>query len=67
MIWVIYVYASQNGKPDIQKDEFYDELVHKWDRKGTKELTLGVGDFNSHVGKKVDEFEDVHGENGIKK
>ena len=38
-------YAPQNGKPDIQKDNFYDELVHTWDMKGTKELTLRIGDF----------------------
>ena len=30
--------------------------------KGTKELTLGFGDFNGHVGKKVDGFVGVHGE-----
>ena len=33
--------------------------------KDTKELTLGIGDFNRHVGKKMDEFEGVHGGNGI--
>ena len=64
MIPMICVYALQcgNGKPDIQKDKFYDELVHEWDMKGTKELTLGTGDSNGHVGKKVDGFEGVHGE-----
>ena len=31
---------------------------------GTKKLTLGIGDFNSHVGKKVDEFQGLHRENG---
>ena len=52
MIRVICVYTPQSGKPDIQKSKFYDELVHKWDLKGTKELTLGIEDFNGHVGKK---------------
>ena len=33
--------------------------------KGTKELTLGIGDINGHVGKKVDGFEGIHGGNGI--
>ena len=33
--------------------------------KGTKELTLGIGDFNGLAGKKVDGFEGVHGGNGI--
>ena len=35
--------------------------------KGIKELTLGIGDFNNDVGKKVDGFEDVHGGNRIEK
>ena len=61
MIWVISIYAPQSGKPDLQKDKFYD----KWDIKSTKKLTFGIGDFNSDVGKKVDGFEGVQGENGI--
>ena len=48
IIRVICVHASQNGKPDIQKDKFYDKLVYVWVMKGTKELTLGIGDFNVH-------------------
>ena len=36
---MIYVCAPQRGKPDIQKNKFYDELVCKWDMKDTKELT----------------------------
>ena len=42
-------------KPDIQKKKFY-QLVHEWDMKGRKELALRIGDFNGHVGKKVDGF-----------
>ena len=35
--------------------------------KGTKELTLGIGDFNGYVEKKVDGFEGVHlGNWGVK-
>ena len=30
----------------------YDELVHEWDMKGTKELNFGIGGFNGHVGKR---------------
>ena len=29
------------------------------------ELILGMGDFNGHVGKQSDAYEDVHGGNGI--
>ena len=41
MIQLIYVYASQSGKLDIQKDKFYDK-VDGWVMKGTKELTLEI-------------------------
>ena len=52
MIREICVYAPQSRKPDIQKDKFYDKLVHEWGINGKKELTLGIGNFNGHVGKK---------------
>ena len=39
--------------------EFYYELVQEWDMKGRTELTLGIGDFDGHVGKKMDGFEGV--------
>ena len=29
--------------------------------KGTKKLTLGIGNFNNHIGKKGDGFEGIHG------
>ena len=61
MIQVICVYAVQSGKPDIQ-DNFI--MNWEWDMKGTTELTLGIGDFNGHVGKKMDGLEGVQ-ENGI--
>ena len=65
MIRLICVYLPQSEKPDIQKDKFYDELVHEWEMKGTKELTLEIGDFNSYAGKKMDRFKGAHGENKI--
>ena len=49
MIRVICVYASQSGKPDIQKGKLYDQLVHEWYMKSKKELILGIGDFNGLV------------------
>ena len=42
MVWVICVRAPESGKPDIQKDKFYDKVVHEGDVKGTKDLTLGI-------------------------
>ena len=29
------------------------------------ELVLGMGDFNGHVGKRIEGYEGVHGGNGI--
>ena len=29
----------------VQKDKFYNEMIHEWVIKGRKELTLGSGDF----------------------
>ena len=51
MIQMICVYAPQSGKPDTQKDKFYDQMIHEWEMKGTKKLTLGIGDFNGHIEK----------------
>ena len=42
-IWVICIYAPQSGKPDIQKDKFYNELIYEWNMKGVKEWTLRIG------------------------
>ena len=50
---------------DILKNNFYDKLVHEYDMKVTKGLTLGIRDFNGHVRKQMDGFESVYGENGI--
>ena len=65
MIRVKCVYANQSGKSDIQKNKFFDVLVYERDMNSTKELTLGIGDFNYHVGKKIDGLEGVHGRNEI--
>ena len=64
MIQVISVYAPQSRNPNIQKDKFYGKLVHEWDMKGRKEMTLEIGDFNGHVKKKGGGFEAAH-KNGI--
>ena len=33
------------------EENFYDKLVHEWNMKSTKKLTLGIGDCNGYVGK----------------
>ena len=50
-----------------EKEHFYDDLRSKWDLHSVCELVLGMGDFNGHVGKQSESYEDVHGGNGIGK
>ena len=49
----------------LEKEHFYDDLRSEWDLHSVGALVLGMGDFNGHVGKRVEGYEDVHGGNGI--
>ena len=46
-------------------EHFYDDLRSEWDMQSVGELVLGMGDFNGHVGKRIEGYEDVHGGYGI--
>ena len=48
-----------------EKEHFYDNLRSKWDLHSVGELVLGMGDFNGHVGKLIEDYEGLHGGNGI--
>ena len=39
----------------------------EWDLQNPSEVVLGLGDFNVHVGRRIDGFEGVHGGYGIGK
>ena len=52
-------------KPECEKDQFYDDMLGKWDLQNPSEVVLGLGDLNRHVGIQIDGFEDVHDEYGI--
>ena len=58
-------YAPQCGRPDKEKEDFYDDMAKEWDLNRPNETILGFGDFNGHVGKRADGFEGVHGGNGF--
>ena len=60
-------YAPQSGKPDADKERFYEEMAREWSVANENELVLGLGDFNDHVGKSAEGFEGIHGGNGIGK
>ena len=60
VVRVICACAPQSGKPDPEKERFYEEMAREWSVANENELMLGLGDFNGHVGKCVEGFEGIH-------
>ena len=67
VIRVIDEYAPQGGRSESEKDQFYNDTASKWNLKNPGEVVLGMGDLNRHVGRRIGDFEGVHGEYGIGK
>ena len=67
VVRIICVYGLQSGRTGAEKERFYDDLRSEWDLHNMGELVLGMGDFNGHVGKRIEGYEGVHGGNGIGK
>ena len=67
VVRVICAYALQSGKPDAEKERFYEEMAREWSMGNANELVLGLGDFNGHVGKCAEGIEGIHGGYGIGK
>ena len=57
------MYAPQVGRPQEEKDEFYDELYRFIGQLKGKYVVLR--DMNGHVGRDVDGYDGVHGGNGF--
>ena len=57
----ISVYAPQVGRPDIEKEQFYDLLQEIVSKVPNSEVLIPIGDWNSHVGRVAGAFEAVHG------
>ncbi|XP_067052694.1 uncharacterized protein [Acropora muricata] len=57
----------ESGRTAAEKDHFYDDLRSEWDLHSVGELVLSMGDFNGHVGKRIEGYENVHGRNGTGK
>ena len=51
VVRVICAYAPQSGKPDAEKERFYEEMAREWSVANENEVVLGFGDFNRYVGK----------------
>ena len=56
---VIQVYAPQQGRPNLEKEEFFDALQVEYDA-SEGEVVL-IGDFNGHIGSERDGVESVIG------
>ena len=65
VVRITCVYGLQSGRTGAEKEQFYDDLRSEWDLNSISELVLGMGDFNGHVGKRIEGYEGVHGGNGI--
>ena len=65
LLRIICVYGPESGRTAAEKQYFYDDLTSDWDLHSVGELVLGMGDFNGHVGKQIEVYEDMHGGNGI--
>ena len=65
VVRIICVYGPQSGKTGAEKERFYDHLRSEWDLQSVGELVLGMGDFNEHVGKRIEGYEGMHGGNRI--
>ena len=62
---LISVYAPQVGRSMEDKEEFYALLGKTLTNLDADEKLLILGDFNGHVGERVDGFEGVHGDKGF--
>ena len=61
VVRVICAHAQQSGKPDSEKERFYEEMACEWSMANANEMVLELGDFNGHVGKYAKGFEGIHG------
>ena len=58
VIRVICAYAPQVGRSECKKDDFYNDMASEWNLQNPGEVILGLGNFNRHVEKRIDVFED---------
>ena len=61
-VWrIISFYAPQVGRPQIEKDVFWQQIGKKMHNVSDSEFLWVGGDFNGHVGKDAGGFEGLHG------
>ena len=61
VVRIVCSYAPQGGRSMSEKEKFYEEMGRGCEVENANEVLICLGDFNGHIGKKVDGFEGVHG------
>ena len=61
VITVICAYAPQVGRLERKKNQFHDDMASEWDLKNPGKVFLSMGDFNGHVGRRINNFEGADG------
>ena len=59
---VMCAYGPQAERSDREKDKFCNKMACEWDFQNPGEMFPGLGDFNGHIGRRIDNFEGVNDE-----
>ena len=58
-------YAPTNDVEEEKKDDFYQQLQAVLDRRGAKDITIFMGDFNAKIGINNTGYGDIMGTHGL--
>ena len=61
LLYVFSVYAPHTGKPDKEKESFWDNVFHLVSCIPQNEMVVFAGDMNGHVGSSNAGYEGTHG------